>query len=155
MTQKVLRVLGPQTHILFTLGRIDHMYIAPGLPQSPVVKSVFLGVEKYDPMTGKNWRWQTTWHLNTQVLHFPRLCVGLDARMSHWISIQQWYQCNSIQLQMHLCPAVCRSSCIIEVEMQNAGLSTYLYVPFVPLDILHFLHSRAVDQNWGKVEKPP
>ena len=25
MTQKVLRVLGPQTHILFTLGRIDHM----------------------------------------------------------------------------------------------------------------------------------
>ena len=24
MTQKVLRVLGHQTHILFTLGRIDH-----------------------------------------------------------------------------------------------------------------------------------
>ena len=27
MTQKVLHVLGPQTHILFTLGRIDHIYI--------------------------------------------------------------------------------------------------------------------------------
>ena len=26
MTQKVLRVLGHQTHILFTLGRIDHMH---------------------------------------------------------------------------------------------------------------------------------